>query len=97
MTSTKVIPPVLMADGRTADGRYAIDVPEYAAVRGISTATAWRRARSGAIAVIQPTGKNGRVHIPVRAVLAELGLSEAIDTRPMEASRGSGMALGGAQ
>lgn len=77
MATTKVVPPVLMADGRTADGRYAIDVPEYAVAHGISIATAWRRVRAGKVEAIQPTGKNGRVHIPVRAVLAELGISSA--------------------
>ena len=71
----KVAAPVLYRDGRTSDGRYAIDVTEYAAVVDIGAATAWRRVRSGAIASIQPTGKHGRVKVPVHAVLAELGIA----------------------
>jgi hypothetical protein len=64
--------------GRTADGRCTIDVREFTAVTGISPATArrhvcaWWRIRS-----IQPTGENGRVYIPVHAVLAELGIAHA--------------------
>lgn len=79
MAQTKVTAPILTSEGRTTDGRYTIDVLEYAAIRGISSATAWRYVRSGRIRSIQPTGKNGRVHIPVQAVLAELGIAPASD------------------
>jgi len=71
----KINPPALTAEGRTADGRYAIDVLEYAAVLGLSPATAWRHVRDGRIESIQPTGKNGRVLVPVKAVMAKLGLA----------------------
>jgi hypothetical protein len=72
--------PGLMPDGRTSDGRYTIDVNEYAAIRGISPATAWRLVRAGHIRSIQSAGKNGRVQIPVLAVLNEIGLERASGT-----------------
>jgi len=75
--ASKITPPVLTPEGHTSDGRYAIDVLEYAALRGLSPATAWRLVRAGRISSIQPNGRNGRVQIPVHAVLDELGIGVA--------------------
>lgn len=76
-SNTNVKAPTFTPEGRTSDGRYVVDVLEYAAVCGISPATAWRYVRSGRIRSIQPAGPNGRRYVPVHAVLAELGIATA--------------------
>lgn len=69
----------LNRDGTTNDGRLTVTLEEYAALSGMSLSSVRRHVREGGVRCVQPGGKNGRLLIPVQAVLEEFGIAPSLN------------------